>query len=152
METKSDTAFCSVFDTCVLGGDVFVKKNIRGSFTIEATVIVPMILFIFGILLHILFYYHDKNILLSTAHETATLELESEDMESYYLSRLEGKLLLFTRVECEAIVENNNVTIEAMGRKGAMATSVTCSMSRTEPENYIRNIRKMEKIGEGIVK
>ena len=45
-------------------------KSVRGGFTIEATVIVPLILFIFGVLLHILFYWHDKNILMRNCGKT----------------------------------------------------------------------------------
>ena len=64
-----------------------MKKYIKGSFTIEAAVIVPIILFIFGILLHILFYWHDKIILMSTAHETAAVgnsQMELSELELEY--------------------------------------------------------------------
>lgn len=134
-----------------------MKKGIQGSFTIEAAVIVPMILFIFGVLMHILFYWHDKNILMSTAHETAVLGssrngMAELELEYYFFSRMEGKLLLFDRVECTAYIEEDSVTIVYDGSKGTMVTKSECSVSRTEPENYIRNVRKLKKIGEGIVK
>lgn len=132
-------------------------KNMRGSFTIEAAVIVPLILFIFGILLHILFYWHDKNILMSTAHETAALgssqgEMAELELEYYFFDRMEGKLLLFDRVECVTHIEDNQVTVTWDGSKGSMVAKGEYSIGKTEPENYIREIRKLKKLGEGIVK
>lgn len=125
--------------------------------TIEAAVIVPIVLLIFGVLLHILFYWHDKNILMSTAHETAALgSSESEpaelELEYYFFDRMEGKLLLFDRVECVAHIEDDKVKVQWDGSKGKMVAEGEYSISRTCPEAYIREIRKLEKIGEGIVK
>lgn len=132
-------------------------KKIRGSFTIEAAIIVPLILFIFGILLHILFYWHDKNILMSTAHETAALgnsrsEMEELELEYYFFSRMEGKLLLFDRVECISHIEEDTVKVVWDGSKGSMVAKGEFSMEKTNPENYIREIRKLKKLGEGMVK
>lgn len=132
-------------------------KRLRGSFTIEAAVIVPVILFIFGVLLHILFYWHDKNILMSTAHETAALgssrsEMEELELEYYFFDRMEGKLLLFDRVECVSSIEKNSVTVAWDGSKRSMVAKGEYRMSRTKPEDYIREIRKIKKLGEGIVK
>lgn len=125
--------------------------------TIEAAVIVPIILFIFGILLHILFYWHDKNVLMSTAHETAVLgssrnEMAEMELEYYFFSCIEGKLLLFDRVECFTYIDEDTVKVVFDGSKGNMVSKGECRISKTEPEKYIREIRKLEKIGEGIVK
>ena len=132
-------------------------KNIKGSFTIEAAIIVPLILFIFGVLLHILFYWHDKNILMSTAHETAAIgssrsEMAELELEYYFFSRMEGKLLLFDRVECISHIEEDEVTVAWDGGKGSMVAKGEYSMEKTTPENYIREIRKLKKLGEGMVK
>ena len=134
-----------------------MKKNIKGSFTIEAAVIVPIVLLIFGILLHILFYWHDKMILVSTAHEAAAVgnsrsEWSELELEYYFFSRMEGKMLLFDRVECTAYVEDDRVRVVYDGSKGSMVAKGECSINRIEPEDYIRDIRKIEKFGEGIVK
>lgn len=133
-----------------------MKKSMKGSFTIEAAVIVPLILFIFGVLMHILFYWHDKNILFSTAHEVAALgssrtEMAEIELEYYFFSRIEGKLLLFERVECMTEVTEDKVSVSVDGSKGKMTTKVTYDMARTSPENYIREVRKLEKLGEEMV-
>ena len=70
LETEHDTTIRSVSNHFIYRSNDFMRR-IKGSFTVEAAVIVPLIVFIFGVLLHILFYWHDKNILISTAHETA---------------------------------------------------------------------------------
>ena len=157
METKCNIAVCAVSDHFLSGGVLSVRKRVRGSFTVEAAIIVPVILFMFGILLHILFYWHDKNILMSTAHETAVLGsgregLSEIELEYYFFSRMEGKLLLFDRVECVACLKEEEVVIAWDGSKDSMRTKGQYSISRTEPESDIRSIRKIEKLGEGIVK
>lgn len=132
-----------------------MKKGMRGSFTIEAAVIIPVILFIFGSLLHILFYWHDKNILMGAIHETATLgssrcELSELELEYEFFDRVEGILLSFDRVECIVCLEEGRVTVACAGSKDRMATKIQCSVKRTNPEKYIRKIQRMKKIGEGI--
>lgn len=132
-------------------------KTLRGSFTVEAAVIVPIILLIFGVLLHILFYWHDKNILMSTAHEAAALgsarsTISELELEYYFFERMEGKLLLFDRVECLSHIEDDEVTVRWDGSKGNMVTKGEYSVRRTRPEGYIREIRKLKKLGEGVVK
>lgn len=133
-----------------------MKQDANASFTLEAAIIVPMILFIFGILLHILFYWHDKNILMSTAHETVALgssrsEMAEIELEYYFFSRMEERLMLFDRVECTVAIEDEKVTIKWDGSKRSLVAKGMYSINRTEPEKYIREIRKLKKIGEGMV-
>ena len=48
-----------------------MKKNLRGNMTIEAVVIVPLILMVIAVVISIMFYYHDKTVIKGVAHETA---------------------------------------------------------------------------------
>ena len=128
-------------------------KKLNANLTIEAAVIVPLILMIAAVVISILFYYHDKNVLLGTAHETAAygagLRKTDEDaLENYFSSRIKGKLLLFSSLENEIKVEEEKVTFICHAKKGELSLQVACSVQRTEPEDYIRSIRKMKKIGE----
>lgn len=130
------------------------KKKLQGSFTIEAVVIVPLILFVFSALLFVLFYYHDKNILLGTAHETVAVGssrqvLQEAELENYFASRIQGKLLLFTWVQSEVTMEEKEVQITCKARENRMSLKVTCKAAKTEPEDKIREIRKLKKMGEG---
>lgn len=132
-----------------------MKKKLQGSFTIEAAYIIPLILLIIGVMFHVLFYYHDKNILLGSAHEAAAygagLESADEDtIESYFTARIKGKMLLLTELKNEITVEDDKVTVICNASKSRMSLQVECSVNRTDPENYIRSVRKIKKIGEGI--
>ena len=74
-----------------------MKKKLRGSFTVEATYIIPLILIVIGVAMYLLFYYHDKNVLLGTAHETAAYgaglrKTDQDALENYFTSRIKGKL------------------------------------------------------------
>lgn len=131
-------------------------RHANGSFTIEAAIIVPVILFIFGSLVHILFYWHDKNILMSTAHETVALgssrcDISELELEYEFFSRMEGKLLLFDRLECISHIDEDIVTVEWHGSKRTMVAKGEYRVSRTRPEDYIRDNRKIKKLGEGMV-
>lgn len=132
-----------------------MKQKLRGSFTIEASFIIPIILLVLGVMLYVLFYYHDKNVLLGTVHETAAYgasleQTDADTLENYFVTRIKGKLLLFTRVEKEITVKDEEVSITCEASKSRMELQVQCSVERTDPEDCIRSVRKMKKIGEGI--
>ena len=156
LETEHDTTVRSVSNHFIYRSNDFMRR-IKGSFTVEAAVIVPLIVFIFGVLLHILFYWHDKNILISTAHETAVFgsgrdQISEIELEYYFFSRMEEKLLLFNRVECVSYIEEDKVRVVFDGSRGQMVAKGMSTVSRTDPEGYIRNVRKLKKLGEGIGK
>ena len=132
-----------------------MNKKLRASFTVEAAYLIPLILLVLGVVFSMLFYYHDKNILLSTAHETAAYGAEQEEpdedtLESYFTSRVRGKLLLFTAWNPEIEVEEERVIVTCHARKSKLSLKVECAVNRTDPEEYIRHVRKIKKIGEGI--
>lgn len=131
-----------------------MKKRYKGSLTIEAAYLIPLILLVFGMVISMLFYYHDKNVLLGTAHETAAygagLEHVDEDMlDSYLIKRTNGRLLLFTILEPEIEITDEKVKVTCTAKKRKMSLKVTCSVNQTDPEDYIRSVRKIIKIGEG---
>ncbi len=134
-----------------------MKKNLQGSFTVEAAFIVPIILVIFGMLMHILFYWHDKILILSTAHETAVLgssrlEMSEQELENYFHRNMRGRLLLMEKTECEVSIGEEKIIIQCTGKKDAAFIRAKLYMNVTNPEKYIRDVRKLKKIGEGIEK
>lgn len=159
MEAKRNLALRPISRNRIHRGDVWMRQKLRGSFTIEATYIIPLILLVLGVVFHVLFYYHDKNILLGTAHEVATYgaSLESvnkEELEEYFSSRVKGKLLLFTNAEKEIDIdiEEKKVSVRCTAKKRGMSLGVECGVNRTDPEDYVRSVRKIIKIQEGIGK
>lgn len=128
-----------------------MRKVVRGSFTIEAAVIVPLILLVFAVALNSLFYYHDRDVIAAAAYETVAVgsgrgEWSEVELESYFQKRLKGRTLLFSYVDGEVEITDKQVKVLCKAKKNAMSISVKRVMRRTEPENYIRNVRKLGKI------
>ena len=122
---------------------IIKTKKLQASFTIEATVIVPMILGIFALIVTLLFYYHDKNVVAAIAHETVVMgcdreEIEKQELEQYFREHTQGKLLVFSKVNPTVEIEKDTITIECVARRRMMKLQMKMSMNRTEPEQYIR--------------
>lgn len=135
--------------------DHAVKKNQNGSFTIEASFVVPIILMVFMASVYIIFYFHDKNILSGAAYETAVVGSErksykKEELEAYFRRRIKGKLIVFSNVKENIEVEREKITVTCSAKKRRMKIKVSASVKQTEPETYIRNVRKIKKIEEKI--
>lgn len=130
-----------------------MKKLYRGSFTVEASVVVPVLFMMIVVLIYTLFYYHDKNIVSGAAYETVVVgaeqkEMEEQELEEYFQQRVRGKLILFLYAGADVQIEKEQIKIQCTARKKWMKLSVDMSANRTEPEKFIRNIRKLKKAGE----
>lgn len=125
-----------------------MKKYMRGSFTIEASVIVPIILTVFSLVITMLFYYHDKNVISAVAHETLVMgcgreEITEQEIETYFQTRIGRKLLLFPAVHVTAEIEQDEITLVCTAKKKRMSLYVDMIMKKTDPENYIWNLQKL---------
>ena len=130
-----------------------MSKKVKGSVTIEATVIIPLSIFVIGILLYCLFYYHDKIVLNAAASETAIYgsyeENPSEDgLKEHMDGRIWGRLLLFSEIEHQIEITKDEIEVTSETKKGPMSLKIRSIAKRTEPEQSIRAIRKIKKIGE----
>ncbi len=129
-----------------------MKRNLRGNISIEAAAIVPLILMVIAVVISILFYYHDKNVIKGVAHETAMVfsdkkEATKENVEEYFQEHLRRKLLVFSNVEADIVLEEQQIQIICSASRRFMRVSVETRVKRTEPEVWIRRIRLAEKIG-----
>ena len=125
-----------------------MKRHMRGSFTIEASVIIPIILTIFALVVSILFYYHDKNVVSAIAHETLAMgcskeEITEEEIKKYFRMRLGQKLLLFQGVQIAVEIEQEKITIVCTAKKKGMSLYVDMLMEKTDPEKYIWNLQRI---------
>ena len=132
---------------------VLMRNRLKGSFTIEASVIVPVILMMFIVVVYTIFYYHDKSILGGAAYETAVVGTDrigygEEELETYFRKRIRGKLIFFSGVQQSISVEEEKISVECTAVRKGMRVCAKASARRTEPEKYIRNIRKAQKLGE----
>lgn len=145
-----------------MAGTISVKekifvKTVRGNFTIEVSVIVPVILTIFSIILTMLFYYHDKNVVAAITHETLVMgcskeEITTEEVEQYLQTRIQNKLLLFAAVDPEAEIENDEITILCSAQQKRMSLRIKMSMKKTDPEEFIWNLQRIDNVIEGETK
>lgn len=125
-----------------------MKKEMQGTITVEAAVIVPIILGVFMVIVWILFYYHDRNVIAAVSHETVVMmckedEAELEEVEDYFQKRIQGKLLMFSSIDMDVQMDSKEIQVVHTSRKNGMGIRVEMKMNRTEPEKYIRNIRRI---------
>lgn len=130
-----------------------MKKEQNGSFTIEASFVVPIVLMVFMAGIYVIFYFHDKNILMGAVYETAVVgsertECEEEELETYFRRRIKGKLLIFADVKEEIELKADTVRVLCRAKRKGMRIDCQSAMRRTNPEAYIRKIRKIKKIGD----
>ena len=132
-----------------------MRKTLSGNITVQAAVVIPVVLLVFGLLMNMLFYYHDKNVICAVAHETAFygsyLERpEQKVLEEYLETQLTGKLLLFSSVRSEIQIEEAEIYVCCTAQVNNMCLKEERSVPKTEPVSYIRNFRKAEKIGKEV--
>ena len=126
-----------------------MKRKMRGSFTIEASVIVPVILMVFAVVVTMLFYYHDKNVTAAITHETLVMGcgregITAEEIEQYLQKRVGNKLLLFGSLNCETEIQDDQITVVCTARKKGMSLRSKMSMKRTNPEDFIWKLRRIQ--------
>lgn len=145
----------NIFIKPIRRDDICAKRAMQGSITIEASVIVPMIFMVFALIITALFYYHDKNVVASIAHETVVMgcgkdETSAEELESYFRQRIRKKLILFSSITPKVTLEEEEIKIICRGRKSGMSMQVQMQMKKTEPEQFIRKLKSIERIEEGL--
>lgn len=112
----------------------------------------PLAVAMFAVMIMALFYYHDKNIVIGAAYEIVTVgcdhsEFTKEELEVQLQERLDRKLLLFSKIYVEIQMEKSKLMMQCRAIQRGMTLNAQVSMCRTEPENYIRNIRRLQKLG-----
>lgn len=120
-------------------------------YTIEAAIIIPLFLLVFGVSLNLLFYHHDKNVIGAAAYETVAIgsgrgEQDEDNLEVYFQKRVENRTFLFAKVAGEVELTEKKVSISCKTKKGIMEITLSREMSITDPEDYIRSIRKLKEL------
>lgn len=128
-------------------------KEMRGSVTIEMAYIIPLIFLVFFLSIMGIFYYHDKNIISGCAYETAVIGstkarekegITEEFLKTVFEERVRGKCILFAGLQTDISIGDNEIVMKAAARRRGMKVSVIQRASITEPEKYIRNLRRMK--------
>ena len=160
-------AVLSIFGSIVCGmsaggeGDIkglYIRRDLKGSMTVEMSFLMPVILLLIMSGVLGAFYFHDKNILAGAAYETAIVgstKIREKDhitvgeLESLYQERTGRKCILFAGSSARITIEKTQICVAVSARKGHFGLSVIKKAAVTEPENYIRNIRKVKEIADG---
>ena len=128
-------------------------RGLKGSFTVELSFLMPMILFLIMACIFAIFFYHDKNILTGAAYEasvvgsTMSREIEGIDEEKIRAlarERIQGKCIFLHSPNIDVNVEDEEVQVTITASAKHMRSSVTESAAVTKPEKYIRDLRKIQ--------
>lgn len=129
-------------------------REVKGVITIEMAYLMPIIFMVFILVIYTSFYYHDKQILIGAASETATLGAQKErwpekragaDMEQFCRERVNGKLILFAEVEILTSTTKDWVDVDINARKKKMKLHVRQRAPVLNPEKKIRRKHILEK-------
>lgn len=127
-------------------------------FTVEMSLIAPLILFLLMSSIFGVFYFHDKNIIAGAVYETVVVggtkarEKEGADageLEQLFQERIKGKCILFDEASVSVDVRDDEIEVTASGFGRGMKVSVSRRIYVTGPEKKIRDIRRTKGLGNG---
>ena len=121
------------------------KHALNGSFTVEMSLLMPMILFLVMGCVLACFYYHDKNIIAGAAYETAVVGSTKAELKALFQERVGKKCILFPGAMAVCSVSKEEIRVSAVAKRRKMSLAVESRASVTEPERYIRDIRRIKK-------
>lgn len=130
------------------------ERRLNGSMTVEMSFIMPVILLLIMQCVTAAFYFHDKNIISGAAYETAvagsTKAHEKDgakegELKWLFRERVNGKCILFAGAEADISITENAVSVTAAASGKGRKLSVVKKARVTEPEAYIRDMRRIRK-------
>lgn len=131
------------------------KRSFRGVITVEMSYLIPIVLIIFLLVVYTVFYYHDKNILIGAASETAVTGAQMErrpdregltNLQDFYQERIRGKLIFFSNVQVSANTSRKWVEIDAYASRRKMHIHILQRAALIQPEKAIRRKRILENV------
>lgn len=124
-----------------------IKRTVKGSTVIEMSYIIPLFLGLIVLIMHAVFYYHDKAVLNGAASETAILGVQAErradteyDLEEFFRERTSGKLIYMTDVDISVSETDEEITVNAAAQRSFMKMKISQKALIVKPE---KNIRRM---------
>ena len=133
-------------------------NSLRGSFTVEMSFIMPIILMLLMSSMLAVFYYHDKNVLNGAAYEVAVVgagkvtfdeETDSDEIIALCRERLRGKCILFAGVQVDAQIGKDEVIVTAKATRKKFQLNIEQSAPVTRPEKQIRMIQNAKGVFDG---
>lgn len=122
---------------------------IKGGFTIEMSLLMPLLLFMGMQCVFLMFFFHDKSIMEGAVYEalasTVTRGKEAEDvkegviLERFY-ERIQGKCLLLSDIRGSVKKEGEKVVLEATANKFGWQVIVRRKWQVLWQEDHIRRL------------
>ena len=123
------------------------KRELNGSVTVEMAYIFPIVIFVIIFTIYIVFYWHDKNILLGATAETAVLAAQSDRQQSGGKpERTKGKLIWLRLTDVEVELDKTRVRVTARAGRGRMRVQAVQITRIPGPEKKIRKKRHLESL------
>lgn len=137
---------------------MYIDRGLKGSMTVEMSFLMPIILMLIMNSILAAFYFHDKNILAGAAYETVVVgstQMRKKDkttageLEALFRERAGRKCILFPGSSVSVNIGKTEIGVQILAHKGRLGLSVAKKAAVTEPENYIRDIRRIKEIADG---
>ena len=126
-------------------------RGLKGVITVELSYLFPIILMIFLVIVYTTFYFHDKNILIGAASETAVVGAQLErrpgengraDLAGFY------QLILFSGAEASVDTTRRWVEVSAYAERKWMRLHVVQRAALAQPETAIRRLWLLDRLQE----
>ena len=130
------------------------KHALNGRFTVHLNILMPMILFLVMGCVLACFYYHDMIIFAGAAYEPAVVGstnardmvgLQEAELNALFQARVGKKCILFPGAVAVCSVSKEEIRVSAVAKRRKMSLAVESRAAVTEPERYIRDIRRIKK-------
>lgn len=148
------------------------KYTLKGSYTVEASFLLPIILSVIVILIYLSFFLHDRAVLSASAYQAAmrggqlingenVMQVVTESAESLIRNRLLGTSEVETNVECAG----GKVKVSYSGKMNIPGGALLCKYmtggkmfidmkaeaeaETTDVVKFVRRIRSVTAIGKG---
>ena len=119
--------------------------RLKGSAVVEMSYIIPLFLGLFVLIVHAVFYYHDKAVLNAAAAETVVLGAQTVrregteyDLEGFFRERSDGKLIWMAGTSVSVSETDREITVEASAHRSIMSLSVRQKARIACPEEKLR--------------
>ncbi len=127
------------------------KYQLKASFSVEMSVIAPMIIIIMMMSIMTVFYQHDKNILSAAAYETAVVgsiknrnhkEIDPNELQELFLERVGRKCIVLRKPSVHISVTDREVSVQGSSGHRRMTANIAQKAVITKPEDYIRKKKR----------
>lgn len=133
-------------------------------YTVEMSFLMPVIMLLVMSSIYVFFYYHDKNIISGAAYETAVVGSnkarektaertgdgsDTAELETLFQNRVKGKCILLSGIQGQVSVMDGEICVQAQASWKRLRLSVEKRAAVTEPEQKLRDIKKIKGLVNG---